>query len=245
METLSMTSVSLPIQLVGQILEEWLNANRFSVVHRVTGVDVIDAYDREAGVVHVDLALEMPAATAAPAQDVRAGKSVEETALALGHAHLVEVGTNGRNGHGAPLPRRVVVERAATKNNAGTDKAGRPLATEEQKRRIWELREHTAREIAEELGLNHKTVANYLTKYRKESAQAGGDDNNRLPSPPARRSHQSCAARRVGKRLEPNHSDQALTPQITRLAPPHTLTPSGHETAPAPVRPSAPPPACC
>lgn len=93
METLSISSVTLPVVLVGQIIEEWLNANRFRVAHRVTGVDVIDAYDRETGVVHVDLALAGPAIS-----DARAGKSVEETALALGNAHLVEMGTNGHGG---------------------------------------------------------------------------------------------------------------------------------------------------
>lgn len=107
------------------------------MAHRVTRVDVVDAYD-PAGLVHVDL--ELAAASASfdcassaqdagrgSAQDARAGKAVEETALALGQAHLVEVARNGVNGGskngGAP-----------EKTSAGSKR--RAAATAEQRERV-------------------------------------------------------------------------------------------------------------
>ena len=43
MENLGIRSLTLPIGLVGKILEEWLNGHELRTPHVVKGVDVLDA----------------------------------------------------------------------------------------------------------------------------------------------------------------------------------------------------------
>lgn len=116
MENLSISSVSLPIELVGRILEEWLNANRFRVAHRVTGVDVIDTYDRVGGVVHVDLEM-----VNAAAPDV--GALLHHTALAVteGYDHGLN-GGSAKNGGGAkPVKTEVAPESPTAVRKRGSE----------------------------------------------------------------------------------------------------------------------------
>lgn len=162
METLSISSVSLPLRLVGQILEAWLNENRLRVAHRVTRVDVVDAYD-PAGLVHVDLELAAPstaAAAAASAQDGRAGRSVGETALELGLTHLVEAARNGnggaaKNGGGAG-PVKVEV---APETNSATSKRRAAVTAEQRESVLAMLRiGGNRRAIADACGVAVSTV---------------------------------------------------------------------------------------
>lgn len=134
-DNLSITELSLPVALVAQIVEAWLNEHKLREPHRVKRIDVVDAYDPD-GVVRVEVELLHPTVE----------QKVEQAAVDLGNAHLVEAlggegasgrRTNGKNGHVAPLPRRLVVQEAGK----------RPVVSDEQKQFIRERMDRLDGEI--------------------------------------------------------------------------------------------------
>lgn len=99
MESLGIRSVSLPIGLVGLIIEAWLNEHEFKSAHRVTRVDVIDAYDQADGLVHVDLEAapeQVRPVVTAQVRELRIHDGGRTNGNSNGHSVVDVVGERGR-----------------------------------------------------------------------------------------------------------------------------------------------------